>query len=219
MNQIEQLTVHGYVDQCNLTVIKQDAIRRKPDSTFDLHVSYVVPWMHVKQNVILPKIVNEQLNFIGHIALVNDLRPIVGELTFQTDLVTERLIVNNKINEVNVTELLHDSVYSHIPSVITGHKTFMKPLKIYGFVRQHESPGSPKMAQLRVGHINQVNVSHLLTTTVMTDKAYYPISGNKNFFGTIRFVGPIRVRTLNNAPVPQGYYLRNTDELITERSI
>lgn len=215
LNQIEQLTVHGYVDQCNLTVIKQDAIRRKPDSTFDLHVSYVVPWMHVKQNVILPKIVNEQLNFIGHIALVNDLRPIVGELTFQTDLVTERLIVNNKINEVNVTELLHDSVYSHIPSVITGHKTFMKPLKIYGFVRQHESPGSPKMAQLRVGHLNQVNVSHLLTTTVMTDKAYYPISGNKNFFGTIRFVGPIRVRTLNNAPVPQGYYLRNTDELIT----
>lgn len=208
---MQNIQVTGLVDQCNLTQLAQYSIKRNPDLTFNLKSVYVLPKLVVTRNVHLKNRINEHPNFLGNIALRDDHRPLKVDLTFSSEVVATQLTINSLINQkYNLTHLLHDAVYVHVPQVITGRKVFHRPLTIYGFVSQ--TPGR----QLQVGgHMNSVNVSRLFSTTVMADRNQR-ITGNKHFLGRIRFSGPITLgQGLNGAPVPQGYYLTHTNEHIT----
>lgn len=209
--EVQNFQVTGLVDQCNLTHLAQNSIMRNPDLTFNLKSVYAVPILIVTQNIHLKNRINDHNNFIGNIALRDDHRPLKVDLVFTNDVVASHLTVNSLLNQkFNLTHLFHDAVYVHVPQVITGRKVFHRPLKIYGFVSQ--APG--KQLQLG-GHMNSINVSRLFTTTVMTDRTQ-AITGRKHFLGRIRFTGPLTLRAgLNGVPVPEGYHLTHTDEVIT----
>lgn len=209
--EAQNLYVSGFIDQCNVTYVAQNAIKRNPDHTFNLKAHLITPHLTVRKNLYLKHLLNDQPNFIPNITYRDDQRPLKVDLTFKTDLVATQLFVEAFINaKYNMTHILKDAVFVHVPQVITGRKVFSKPLKIYGFVRQN-----PEKQVFIDGLMNLVNVTHLFTTTVMADRPQ-EIGGKKHFFGRISFAGPLTLRKgLNGAPVPEGFHLTHSNERIS----
>lgn len=201
----------GFIDQCNVTYVAENAVKRNPDHTFTLNADLITPHLTVRKNLYLKHLLNDQPNFISNITYRNDQRPLKVDLTFETDLIATQLFVDAFINaKYNMTHILKDAVFVHVPQVITGRKVFTKPLKIYGFVRQN-----PEKQVYIDGLLNLVNVTHLFTTTVMADRPQ-EIGGKKHLFGRISFGGPLTLRKgLNGAPVPEGFHLKHTNERIS----
>ena len=197
-----------------------NSVFRQPDEQyFNLTGTYILPRLIVRNNIQLSAQLNGQPNFIRSIVrLENDPRPLQYRLIFKTNIAANHLVVNSLINRrLNMSHLLHDAVYSHLPQHITGEKIFQAPIKIVGNVfMNHPNPIIGRYPQLNIsGSINQVNIRQLFAETVRSDRPQV-ISGHKHFTGKIRFLGDLYLRGgLNGAQLPDGYYLRQSNETIT----
>lgn len=211
------VNIVGNINQCNLTRLLQEATHINPKTgTFTIRGLEITPVLTVVGDVRFVAPVNNQPSFVRHLVSSTHSSappPVGGKINFAQNVWSNRIVVNDLVNNKNITTLLNDAVYVDLAQVITGRKRFRRPLKIIGSVRPVTS--SRVVASLGLGgRLNGVNMTRLLHSVVRVNNTQQ-IVGRKVFTGRLTFGGDVTIHGwLNEHRVPEDLVLVHTNEVI-----
>ncbi|CAG2164475.1 unnamed protein product [Oppiella nova] len=209
---LRDIDVNKTVNGCDLRQLALNAVLFDTKTHFQsIYGTKEFDSLHVSGNVVI----NGPINGVDINKLVSRIVSRTGNqalrapLTFENDVLVDRLIARNLINGINISHVLNDVVLKSKYQTISARKTFAMPVLAKGSRTRVDGYVSVD------GVVNGLNVITLNETSVRQHSTQ-PITGVKTLAGRVTFKRDVFIGgTLSGIAVPNDLILVNTNELIS----